>query len=289
MHALADKVKLAERAVLAAGAHLNSHCSSGNQVTVSFKDDSSMVMNLDIECQRIIKDILGNALPVAAEEDEESHAFIDSSGDYFTVDPIDGTSSCKRYLGSVSGGQLGFGPLVGVVCKGKLCGAAYYNVPTATLYTAQRGEGAKAVKITDAAKDIDRELPKRSLRIDNPPSLTESALIFFPGSIEELKAVLYLRNTNSIENSYRFGGFANDCIRLAEGWEQVQLQTRVKAWDFAAVLIPIEAGLYAEADPFGRQVPFDSWTVARSNPVLIAARPVFDELKRLVRESLSSI
>ena len=82
------------------------------------------------------------------------------------------------------------------------------------------------------------------------------------------------------------GGFANDCTRIARDIEQIQVQCRVKAWDFSAVKIAEAAGLAVTADPFGSSTPLVDWKVALVNPTLIChpnhTANLVDHLKRAV-------
>lgn len=268
MNEYSEHLELMERAALAAGAHLIAARKSPDKIVVHLKPDNSIVMNLDLECQDTIRAVLAKKLTIVSEEDDASHALVERKGDYFVIDPIDGTASCKRFLHQ-EGGQIGFGPLVGLVIQGKLTAATYYNVPNRTLYSALLGKGAYALQVLP---DSNSKLPKfeerRALKIAQNRTLQESGMLFFPGSIEEFQVVLYLRANNLIENTYRLGGFANDCCRIAEDFEQVQIQCRVKAWDFSAALIAKEAGVSLVLDPFGTRVDFEDWNVSSVNSTL---------------------
>lgn len=263
-------LNLMEKAVLEAAAHLIRARENRSSIQVTTKPDHSIVMNLDIECQERIFGVLGKEMPVVSEEDESTHALIGSDGDYFIVDPIDGTASCKRYLGN-AGGQIGFGPLVGLSAGGKLAAAVYFNLPTLTLYSAGMEEGAFAFSpAVPGGNDRPARPARRKLGLPAARSMSESALLFFPGTEAELKIVHQFRDRGLIENTYRFGGFASDCMRIAEDYEQVQLQQRVKAWDFSAVAVPAALGLDVTVDPLGARVPLGEWRVAGSNPVLVS-------------------
>ena len=73
-----------------------------------------------------------------------------------------------------------------------------------------------------------------------------------------------------IENIYRFGGFANDCSRIAHGFEQIQVQFSVKAWDLTAALIAELAGATVIVDPKKSRTPLSEWKVTHTNPVVTA-------------------
>jgi fructose-1,6-bisphosphatase/inositol monophosphatase family enzyme len=96
-------------------------------------------------------------------------------------------------------------------------------------------------------------------------------MLFFISQFGEASVVEYLRKQNAIENIYRFGGFASDCARLAQGYEQIQIQFAVKPWDFAAVLLAAEAGCEVFCDPLKRRVPLKQWRIEHNNPVVTVA------------------
>ena len=267
-----------EKAVMAAAKHLSCACSSKDKIKVHSKPDHTIVMNLDLECQEAIVSVLGKNEMILAEEDENSHDLIGSEKDFFIVDPIDGTASCRRYMG-IEGGQIGFGPLVGYAEKGHLSAAVYYNMPGKTLYSASLGQGAYALTIeAKQAEKLPSRASRKILKMNKAVKLSESALLFYPGSMQELKTVMHWRTIGLVENTYRLGGFANDCIRLAEGFEQIELQSRVKAWDFTAVMIAKEAGLEVIIDPYDKKISFEEWVINKENPVLIAHHEVIQNL-----------
>ena len=115
-----------------------------------------------------------------------------------------------------------------------------------------------------------------------PAPLRESAVLYYPGKLGEMDLVKTLRERDIVENVYRFGGFANDCTRLARGFEQLHVQLSLKAWDLPAALIAIEAGHAAIMDPNGKRIPFADWEVADVNPLLLAHAKVIDEVVKKV-------
>jgi len=274
-----------EKAALLAGAHLLAARKLSKSPEAFVKSDNSLVLNLDLECQDKIRQTLLGEIAILSEEDESSHDLMKAEGDYFVVDPIDGTASCKRFL-KQDGGQIGFGPLIGLVQRGHLVGASYYNVPTRILYSALKDQGAYAQLISDAShKSLRPLMERRRLCIEKERTLRESGLLFFPGSEAELKLVLYLRDNNLIENTYRLGGFANDSCRIAEDFEQVQLQCRVKAWDFSAAIIPAEAGFSVTVDPFGAKKSLNDWKVTKINSTLVVHPNCKEELFEYIQKA----
>ena len=272
-------VRIVEAAVLDAARYLQDAASSGVALQVNVKADKTMVMNLDLESQRRILAKLPTDTPVVAEEDESSHALITTATSYFLVDPLDGTTSCKRFFGQ-KGGHVGYGPLVGYVSDGTLSVASFYNVPHEKLFTAVKGHG---VYVSTPDFSGVPSVGRRERLLPAPcSSLHQAGMLFFIGHNGEARVVQHLKNHNAVENNYRFGGFANDCSRLAQGCEQMSLQFTVKPWDFSAVLLVAEAGLDVFMDPLGRRVPLNSWKIESNNPLMTMHPGFRDELFTLI-------
>lgn len=251
-----------------AARYLDGAARSGQAPTVEVKADSTLVMNLDLESQRIIMERLSGSYPIVAEEDPTSHSRIANTESYFLVDPLDGTTSCKRFLGQ-QGGHVGYGPLVGFVHDGELAISVFYSMPHRQLFTAIVGQGAYVTTFGDNWKVIEAE---RQLIAPQCSDLKQAGMLFFISQFGEAPVVEFLRKKNAVENIYRFGGFASDCARIAQGYEQIQLQCSVKPWDFTAVLLAAEAGCEIFCDPLHRRVPLKQWRIESNNPILALPR-----------------
>lgn len=274
--AFREIVSQIEAAVLDAAGYLVSALQSGDSIKATLKSDHTLVLNLDIESQRRIREkLLGTGYPILAEEDEASHALVERGGTYLLVDPLDGTTSCKRFMGAL-GGQVGYGPLVGFVKDNVLSVASFYNIPQRMLFTAVRGEGTWVVSTPGF------ELPSSAVRERLEPTscshLIQAGILFFVGKNGETPVVQHLRNENALENLYRFGGFANDCSRLAQGHEQMSVQFTVKPWDLSAALLAEEAGLEVILDPLYRKIPLAEWRIETNSPLIAVTKPLKDEL-----------
>lgn len=274
-------------AVKTAGLYLWGETEKNIQLSVSVKADFSIVLNLDLESERSMMESLKGTLPIVSEEDDVSHALIGSKEEYYLIDPVDGTTSCKRFLTMV-GGHVGFGPLGGFVKGGKLWAASFFNIPQRSLFISERGVGSYQFLFT--SKD-DAALPVASLRgqklqIKDDLKMQESAVLFYAGIGGELKVIEGLKRKNLIENIYRFGGFANDCTRLALGTEQLQVQFAVKAWDLPAALITELAGLSVLVDPAKSKISLKEWYVASANPLIAAPPSLLPILSNVVDEAL---
>jgi fructose-1,6-bisphosphatase/inositol monophosphatase family enzyme len=264
-----------EGAVLDAAGYLVSSLASGDAIKATLKPDHTLVLNLDIESQRRILQRLGGSYPILAEEDESSHGLVERGGTYLLVDPLDGTTSCKRFLGE-RGGQVGYGPLVGFVKDDVLSVASFYNIPQRKLFTAVRGEGAWVVETSGGV--LEPEAKRERLLPASCSKLIQAGVLFFIGKNGESEVVQHLRNENALENLYRFGGFANDCSRLAQGSEQLSVQFTVKPWDLSAALLAEEAGLEVIVDPLRRKIPLASWRIETNSPLIAVTKPLKDEL-----------
>jgi fructose-1,6-bisphosphatase/inositol monophosphatase family enzyme len=253
------------KAVLEAAHYLDSAHNSRAKLDVRLKADQTMVLNLDVESQRIILAALGSSYPVVAEEDPSSHDKISSESSYYVVDPLDGTISCKRFLGQ-NGGQVGFGPMVGFIEGNRLAAVAFYSVPHKQLFTAVRDEGSH---VTSFGPDFTAVEVCRPLRVAPCPDLTKAGMLFFISNCGEAKIVEHLKRNHAIENVYRFGSFASDSARVAQDFEQIQLQLYAKPWDFPAVLLAAEAGCDVYCDPVGRRIPLKDWRIETNNPIVV--------------------
>lgn len=253
------------QAVLQAARHLDKASRHGTPLDVQVKADNTLVLNLDVESQAIILEALGKEMPIVAEEDPSSHGLIASHSEFFTVDPLDGTTSCKRFLGTY-GGQVGFGPLVGYVKDFRLAATAFYSIPQRTLFTAVLNEGSHATRFDENWQVI--QGPQR-LQVAPCPDLSKAGMLFFVSPHGEPAIVEFLKRQNAVENVYRFGSFASDSARVAQDYEQIQFQLYAKPWDFPAVLLASEAGREVFCDPLERRVPLADWRIESNNPIVV--------------------
>jgi fructose-1,6-bisphosphatase/inositol monophosphatase family enzyme len=241
---------------------------ANHALEVQVKPDNTLVMNIDLALQHEISKVLANEV-IVSEELPETHHLIGGQKEYFVIDPLDGTTSCKRFFTSRDT-QVGFGPMIGVVKNGSVHAVAFFNAPQRALFVAERGKGAWIKKHGSQFLKLSPSIPKQ---------LVECGLLFYAGLNGELPFIENIRRKDLVENLYRFGGFANDCSRLAQGFEQVQVQFTVKAWDLPAALLIEEAGLMVKVkDASLGWVRLSDWKVAEVNPVLAAPREFFDQL-----------
>ena len=122
---------------------------------------------------------------------EDSHKLVETELDYFLVDPLDGTRSCKRYL-FLGSSEVGFGPLVGCVKGGELVASSYFSVPHSTLFTAIKGQGTKRLVVKDFKSKITDFDSREKLFIHNAKPLNESAILFYFGKQGESDYIMKL-------------------------------------------------------------------------------------------------
>ncbi|MBX7144062.1 MAG: hypothetical protein K1X79_06400 [Oligoflexia bacterium] len=257
-----------ERACLRAAQRIQERLAS-SPIAVSRKSDGSLVLSVDLESQECLRADLDGVAPQLSEEDPASFANLTAER-FISIDPLDGTSACKRY-GLSQPGQLGFGPLLGLYTAGKLRAAIYCDIPNRRMLSAQVGKGTFFVDLRksgsfDASSNERRQLLRQSF-----PALRDSAVLFYTGELGEMRIVEALRRDGLIETAYRYGGFANDCARLALGYEDAIIQFYAKVWDFPAVLFTAEAGLSVSCNPLEENKLLHDWAVRMDNMVIISA------------------
>ena len=269
-----ENTNLAIKATSEAASHLIMMIDRNEQIEVTVKDDNTLVLNVDLALQEVISQILKNEI-IVSEELPETHALIGTSKDFFLVDPLDGTTSCKRFFHGRDT-QVGFGPMVGVVKNGVLNAVSFFNAPARELYVAEVGKGAWRKKGNSAFEKLTPSIP---------PKVTDCGLLFYTGINGELPFVEKIKRKDLVENIYRFGGFANDCSRLARGFEQLQVQFTVKAWDLPATLLISEAGLavHIRKGP-SEWVPITEWKVSDKNPVFAAPHEFLKDILSAIDE-----
>ena len=258
----------------------------GTSIRTDRKEDSSLVTNLDMASQAAMQPVLRCGIQIASEEDPASHALVGRPANYFLIDPLDGTSSCRRCLmhhRKFQPGNVGFGPLAGYAENGIMTAAAFINLPDRMMYTAVRGQGAWMAEV--GSNNLPPARDKRTrLQVEKKaaPALSEASLLFYPGVRGELEFATYLRKNGLVESLYRFGSFASDCTRISRGYEEGEIQFSLKAWDLCAALIAEEAGCDVLVDPLKSCTPLGKWQLAPLNPVLILA----PGLERDAREAI---
>lgn len=275
----------------AMGAHaIYSGSVGGKKVEVTRKADQTLVMSLDIASQEAMLGAMSNLGPIVSEEDPQSHHLISTHASYFLIDPLDGTSSCYRCLrahGEFVPGNVGFGPIAGFVEQGRVVAAAFVNVAERVLFSAYRGRGATMAKLDEQWRiPLNQERP--IIRAARMEKLSEAAATIYSGRLGEVEFVQYLNSNKLIDTFYRFGSFANDCTRLARGFEQLQIHLSPRAWDLPAALIAAEAGCSVIMDPFAGASDLSDWPVAMANPLIVVAPGLEAQIRAIASDYIRS-
>jgi fructose-1,6-bisphosphatase/inositol monophosphatase family enzyme len=258
----------------------------GKKVEINRKADQTLVMSLDIASQEAMREAMSDVGVVVSEEDPDSHQLISSHASYFLIDPLDGTSSCYRCLRAHGGfvpGNVGFGPIAGFVEKGRVVAAAFVNVAERILFSAYRGRGATMVKLDEQWKSpLNQE--RRIIKAARMDKLSDAAATVYSGRLGEVEFVQYLNANKIIDTFYRFGSFANDCTRLARGFEQLQIHFSPRAWDLPAALIAAEAGCSVIMDPFEGALNLSDWPITMTNPLIVVAPGLEGQIRKVASD-----
>lgn len=271
---------MALSAVESAATVLNTMIEQESTIEITVKLDNTLLLNVDLALQAAILNVLTpSGTAIVSEELPQTHQYIGGKKNYFIVDPLDGTTSCKRFFGKKDT-QVGYGPMVGVVSdQGTLHAVVFFNCPAQKIFIAEKGKGVWYKDIRQEASSIENESEWKRLSPHIPSLLSECGMLFYAGMKGELQAVEKIKKSDLVENMYRFGGFANDCSRIAQGFEQVQLQYTVKAWDIPAALLIAEIETY---DVFiktsDRWIPIYDRVLEMENPMVACPKKFSAEL-----------
>lgn len=242
------------------------------------KSDDTLVTEADIESQALLVSLLKDKLPLVCEEDPLSHRLIDQEKNYILIDPLDGTTSARRF-GAAIGGQVGYGPIIGLVLNSRLAASVFVNIPSRRGFLAIKGMGCESFSLDGHGSDR-----QAVMKVPVCP-MERSAMLFYAGKHGELEALSVLRKQSALENYYRFGGFANDAVRIAQNLEQIQLQFSVKAWDLPAALIPYEAGCRVVIDPLKEFTDLADYRPRLENPLILGQPALVEEILLILRSS----
>ncbi len=236
--------------------------------TANFKADGSIVTQADLAMQHSLSCALGKQFPDALMLGEElEHAeqikVIESGGDYWCLDPLDGTTNYHATL-----------PLYSV----SLALVSDGEVKLALIYDPVREESFSAIKNQGFWLNAERYQ-----RRAQPETLAESiALIDFKRLPNQLRLNLVQQ---SPYKSYRnIGSSALEWAWLAAGRSQLIVHGGQHQWDYAAgVLINAEAGGFSET--IEREPIFNNALVPRS--VLAASnQPLFKQWSKWIQNAL---
>lgn len=194
---------------------------------VTVKGVADFVTEVDVTVQKFMKDRLSELYPeVAFMAEEKDNSEIDPEGDFWILDPVDGTTNLMYdyHASAVSLAYLEGGvPTLGIV----------YNPQTEEMYVAERGCGAmlngRHIHVTDSDQMSDC-----LFSVGTSPYNKELADVNF---------ALFKRVWMDARDIRRSGSAALDLCYVAAGRTDGFFERNLKPWDYAAgALIVQEAG-----------------------------------------------
>jgi len=235
----------------------------GSGYRVSKKGTTDLVTEVDLECERMCRDVLAERFPdhdVLAEEGGVGNR--PGSRWRWVFDPLDGTTNYAHGLPI-------FCASLGLEIDGRTEVGAVYDPSRRELFTAERGRGAM--------------LNGTSLKVSDTTALIDALLVtgFPPGAqrgVGDLVAIFaeFLLQARAVR---RLGSAALDLCYVATGCFEAFWEQHLKPWDVCAgVLIVEEAG--------GRVTGMDGVPFDPAAGHLIASNgSLHDEMLRVIRES----
>ncbi len=223
MHPLLNTAVTAARA---AGDFIMRHYNQADQLTVTTKQASDFVSEVDQQAERIIIDRIHKAYPSHAILAEESGEHGEAGGMQWIIDPLDGTTNYLHRFPQFA---------VSIACKDRseLEVAVVYDPFSQELFTASRGAGTQL--------DGRRVRVSRTSRLET--SLIGTGLPFRKDQkIDHYLPMLreVMLNTAGVR---RPGAAALDLAYLAAGRLDGFWELGLKPWDMAAgILLVREAG-----------------------------------------------
>lgn len=214
--------KVALRATKEAGEILEKHF--GKSVEVSFKKDSSLVSNIDLQTEEVIVKLIKKNFPTHNILAEEMGGKI---GEKYTwiIDALDGTTNyIKKFPFFSSSVALLYkrDPILGVV----------FNPVSKEFYFAEKGKGAF--------------LNGKKIRVGIKQTLLGACFLVNKGRTEKdfIKFHQILKKVGELHSHFRFwGALSLEFCYVASGRIEGLIDVGSKPWDFAAgVLIVKEAG-----------------------------------------------
>lgn len=235
-----------------------------------YKSDGSLITDADIASEDVITEFLKHVwpdVPILSEEDGKTDIDI-THGDWFIVDPLDGTTNFSRNirLSSVS---------IAYVVNGEPQAGIVMPIYDEHYYVAVKNKGSEIVNIKDGSnkslKCINRPLEKSILSITCDQNNDESRKQWWKW-MQILKPPVCFR-LRIVESA------ALELCWLAEGKIDGYMHPSDKPWDVAAAeLIIREAG----ATVYG--INLDTWSLA-NNGILAFNPSVADAVLSLIRNT----
>ena len=206
---------------------------------IRLKEPGDVVTAADVAAERAIISVIRKHFPhdgIIGEESGFSKTSTKSSGRFWAVDPIDGTTNFMKGLDV-------FAVCVAAFREHEPIAGAVYLPVQKKMYAAEKGRGASC--------------NGKPIAVSREQKLSESFL-FLSVRFSDLRrnaAVLAPRMTRlilSVSNARLFNSWAADLCLVAEGRADGAVSTLVKLWDFAAAALIVEEAGGTVTDDEGR-------------------------------------
>jgi len=227
----------------------------GKVKQIKEKGHRQLVTELDLEAEKIIKDLITKNFPQENIISEENP--VKKKSDFsWIIDPLDGT---HNYIHNVDI----FGVSVALAYKKEVILGVIYMPVEDELYVAIKGEGAfkNGKRIFVSNRDIQR------------------ATLIFDSSIRYQKERM-LRDlkvlSDAVFNIRMFGSTVRSLSYIAEGKIEAEIEYNDKVWDFASGLLLVEEAGGKVSDLEGRPWDINSFGYIASN------KKIYKKLLKLI-------
>ncbi|MCM8791803.1 MAG: inositol monophosphatase [Candidatus Omnitrophica bacterium] len=191
----------------------------GRTIKIKEKGHYQLVTNIDLEAEKIIKDLIIENFPQDNIISEENSLKKDSECSWI-IDPLDGTHNFIHNIDI-------FGVSIAFAFKEKVILGVIYMPTDKELYVALRGEGAykngKRIYVSD------RDINQATLIFDSSIRYQKKKIL------KDLEILC-----EAVFNIRMFGSTVRSLSFIAEGKAEIEVEYNDKIWDFAAGLILVE-------------------------------------------------
>lgn len=264
-------VEIAKRAALSAGQMLRAAHAS-NDVSITLKEDSSLVTQYDVKSEELIVDIIRKEFPRHLFLTEEKLTTVKDSSSFdspvWVIDPIDGTTNFAY-------GNVQYAVSIAYIEKRQGKVGVVYAPAVDEMFLGIKGKGAfkNNKKLTGSTtKDL-----SFALIATGYPTKSDGGV---EGELRRIGAIL-----NNCRDIRRFGSAALDICWIADGRQDGYFET-IKPWDIAAAfVIAKEAGLFVDhlyGIPSDYPYPSDICSVG----VTVAASGIGEKFFELLQQTI---
>ena len=240
----------------------------GRGVEVHYKGPSNPVTEVDLRCQKMIRDRLLGANP--------EHGFLGEEGDscglerdyVWIVDPLDGTKNFAHGYPLVA-------VSIGLQCRGRMVVGVVHDATRRETFSALRGGGAF--------------LNGAPIKVSEQAALEDALLVTGFGGGLEVEYDYFVALDKACQGVRRDGSAALDLCAVASGRLDGMFQINLSPWDVAAgsLLVEEAGGMLTDYQgrPFrvdGRQVVASNVKLHRAMLDVLASRG--DEVERLLAQ-----